>query len=140
MTPRSVTSLLAAAVTTVGVLAVPAAHAATPEPSAAVPFDLDGNGRVDVVSGLPLRGSDDAGAVLVLWGGRNLVPETMLARPGTPTPGQEFGISLASADFDQDGVADLAVLDAEHEADVVAHLGGRPVTATVVGGRVAFST
>ncbi len=109
MTPRSVTSLLAAAVTTVGVLTVPAAHAAAPEPSAAVPFDLDGNGRVDVVSGLPLRGSDDAGAVLVLWGGRNLVPETMLARPGTPTPGQEFGISLASADFDQDGVADLAV-------------------------------
>jgi imidazolonepropionase len=29
---------------------------------------------------------------------------------------------------------DLAVLDAEHEADVVAHLGGRPVSATVVGG------
>jgi hypothetical protein len=100
---------VAAAVTTLGVLTVPAAHAAAPEPSAAVPFDLDGNGRVDVVSGLPLRGSDDAGAVLVLWGGRNLVPETMLTRPGTPTPGQEFGISLASADFDQDGVADLAV-------------------------------
>ena len=35
---------------------------------------------------------------------------------------------------------DLAVLDAEHEADVVAHLGGRPVSATVVGGQVAFST
>jgi imidazolonepropionase len=31
---------------------------------------------------------------------------------------------------------DLVVLDAEHEADVVAHLGGRPVTATVVGGRL----
>jgi imidazolonepropionase len=31
---------------------------------------------------------------------------------------------------------DLAVLDAEHEADVVAHLGGRPVTTTVVGGLV----
>ncbi len=29
---------------------------------------------------------------------------------------------------------DLAVLDAEHEADLVAHLGGRPVRATVVGG------
>ena len=29
---------------------------------------------------------------------------------------------------------DLAVLDAEHEADVVAHLGGRAVAATVVGG------
>jgi imidazolonepropionase len=32
---------------------------------------------------------------------------------------------------------DLAVLDAEHEADVVAHLGGRAVTATIVGGAVA---
>jgi imidazolonepropionase len=32
---------------------------------------------------------------------------------------------------------DLAVLDAEHEADVVAHLGGRPVSATVVGGVLA---
>lgn len=29
---------------------------------------------------------------------------------------------------------DLAVLEAEHEADVVAHLGGRPVRRTVVGG------
>jgi imidazolonepropionase len=29
---------------------------------------------------------------------------------------------------------DLAVLDAEHEADLVAHLGARPVRATVVGG------
>jgi imidazolonepropionase len=34
---------------------------------------------------------------------------------------------------------DLAVLDAAHEADVVAHLGGRPVTTTVIGGEVAFS-
>lgn len=31
---------------------------------------------------------------------------------------------------------DLAVLDAEHEADVVAHLGGRPVRTTVIGGVV----
>jgi hypothetical protein len=103
---RPALAALAAAVTGLAVLTpVVPAQAADP----ATPFDLDGNGRVDVVSGLPLRGSDDAGAVLVLWGGRNLVPETMLSRPGTPTPGQEFGISLASADFDQDGVADLAV-------------------------------
>jgi hypothetical protein len=111
MTLRTATVLLAAAVTGAGLLTVPAAgaaEAADPAPTA-VPFDLDGNGRADVVSGLPLRGSDDAGAVLVLWGGRELVPETMLTHPGTPTPGQEFGISLASADFDQDGVADLAV-------------------------------
>jgi imidazolonepropionase len=31
---------------------------------------------------------------------------------------------------------DLAVLEAEHEADLVAHLGARPVRATVVGGVV----
>jgi imidazolonepropionase len=34
---------------------------------------------------------------------------------------------------------DLAVLDAEHEADVVAHLGGEPVSATVVGGVLAVA-
>lgn len=34
---------------------------------------------------------------------------------------------------------DLAVLDAEHEADLVAHLGARPVTTTVVGGEIAWS-
>ncbi len=45
--------------------------------------------------------------------------------------------SLRRADVGHLGVGahgDLVVLDAEHEADVVAHLGGRPVTATVVGG------
>ncbi|MCY7373825.1 MAG: imidazolonepropionase [Spirochaetaceae bacterium] len=33
---------------------------------------------------------------------------------------------------------DLAVLNAEHEADVVAHLGGAAVTSTVVGGEVRW--
>jgi imidazolonepropionase len=32
---------------------------------------------------------------------------------------------------------DLVVLAAEHEADVVAHLGGQAVTSTVVGGAPA---
>ena len=34
---------------------------------------------------------------------------------------------------------DLAVLDAEHEADVVAHLGGRAVRQTVIGGRPVWA-
>ena len=38
--------------------------------------------------------------------------------------------------LDMGAHGDLAVLDGEHEADVVAHLGGRPVSATVVGGVV----
>lgn len=45
--------------------------------------------------------------------------------------------SLRRGDVGHLGVGawgDLAVLDAEHEADVVAHLGGRAVRATVVGG------
>jgi imidazolonepropionase len=35
---------------------------------------------------------------------------------------------------------DLVVLDAEHEADVVAHLGGRAVRQTVIGGRAVRTT
>ena len=35
---------------------------------------------------------------------------------------------------------DLAVLNAEHEADVVAHLGGAAVTSTVVGGEVRWTS
>ena len=45
--------------------------------------------------------------------------------------------SLRRGDVGHLGVGahgDLALLDAEHEADVVAHLGGRPVRATVIGG------
>jgi len=45
--------------------------------------------------------------------------------------------SLRRTDVGHLGVGargDLAVLDAEHEADVVAHLGGSAVSATVVAG------
>lgn len=50
--------------------------------------------------------------------------------------------SLRRADVGHLGVGahgDLAVLAAEHEADVVAHLGGRAVTHTVVGGALVTS-
>lgn len=50
--------------------------------------------------------------------------------------------SLRRADVGHLGVGahgDLAVLAAEHEADVVAHLGGRAVTHTVVGGTLVTS-
>ena len=35
---------------------------------------------------------------------------------------------------------DLVVLDAAHEADVVAHLGGAAVTSTVIGGEVQWTS
>jgi hypothetical protein len=124
-TTRPVLATLAAAATGLVVLApvastTPTAHAAGVQ--AAVPFDLNGDGRVDVVSGLPNRTVPDsagtpvrsAGAVLVLWGGRNRLPETLITRADDGVPGElgyfdSFGTSLASADFDRDGYADLAV-------------------------------
>jgi hypothetical protein len=107
--------VLAAAATVTALVASPVAAA----PGAPVaPFDLDGNGRVDVVSGVPSwNGSGaapDAGAVVVLWAGRNLWPETVVSQatpgvPGDPSAYDRFGTALASADFDRDGYADLAV-------------------------------
>jgi hypothetical protein len=87
-------------------------------PAQVAPFDLDGSGRVDLVTGVPswdgAGGAEDVGAVLVLWAGRNLWPETVVSQstpgvPGEPAAGDRFGAALASADFDQDGFADLAV-------------------------------
>jgi hypothetical protein len=84
----------------------------------AIPYDLNGDGRAEVVTGIPTWdvGSvpSDAGAVLVLWGGRNLVPEDLVHEgwhdiPGDPERGEAFGSAVASADFDLDGFADLAV-------------------------------
>jgi len=82
-----------------------------------------GDGRADLAVGMPdWDGFDDAdaervsnvGAVLVMWGGRARVQETTIT-PGEVDPqgrtrrGARFGTSLASADFDRDGFADLAV-------------------------------
>ena len=65
----------------------------------------------------------NVGAVLVLWGGRDRVQETTITpgevdAQGRTRKGARFGSALASADFDRDGFADLAVGSPfEHRAD-----------------------
>ena len=72
--------------------------AATGPQEAALAFDFDGDGRPTVVAGRP--GEGRGGAVVV---GSERV------RPAQPQRGERFGAAIASADFDRDGYADLAV-------------------------------
>jgi len=121
---RTVMALAAAGVAA-ALATVPPAAASTEVAAAppADPYDFNGDGRADLAVGMPdWDGFDDAdaervsnvGAVLVMWGGRARVQETTIT-PGEVDPqgrtrrGARFGTSLASADFDRDGFADLAV-------------------------------
>ena len=87
--------------------------------SAAMPFDFDGDGYADLAVGVPgedLRGKRDAGAVQVLFGSAAGVTtrDQVWHRGrkgirGALKKNDLFGRVLASADFDADGYADLAV-------------------------------
>ena len=96
-------------------VAVPSAAAAP-----ARPFDFNGDGYGDLAVGAPLDdvgGARDAGSVTVLYGGANgtsaagdqLWSQDSAGIAGAAERGDRFGKSLASADFDRDGYADLAV-------------------------------
>jgi tRNA A-37 threonylcarbamoyl transferase component Bud32 len=84
------------------------------KPEAGVPYDFDGDGRVELVAsmlGASRRGSHvPSGVVMLRRGdGWSVITEKDSGMPGRPGPDDEFGSGLASGDFDRDGAADLAI-------------------------------
>ncbi|MGW1211491.1 FG-GAP repeat protein [Streptomyces sp. NPDC002499] len=115
MTYRRLAVLLAAGLTPLA-LTAPAAQAATP----AKPYDFNGDGKADLAIGAPaatVGGKKGAGAVSVVYGGSSglkpasykLLTQNTAGVPGAAETGDAFGSSLASADLNRDGYADLLV-------------------------------
>ncbi|HEX9205157.1 MAG TPA: FG-GAP-like repeat-containing protein [Candidatus Deferrimicrobiaceae bacterium] len=82
--------------------------------------DFDGTGYADLAIGVPgadVSGNTDAGSVNVLYGSANgittlhnqLWDQSGLDKDGGAEAGDAFGSALVAADFDKDGVADLAI-------------------------------
>lgn len=111
-----------AALTALSLIALPvlpgasSAGAKAPADRPAKAGDFDGDGRRDLAFGSPNGRVGDApaaGRVFVVYGAdpsrRQVITQSSPGVPGGPENGDRFGASLASADFDRDGYADLAV-------------------------------
>ncbi|MBO2449339.1 FG-GAP repeat protein [Actinomadura barringtoniae] len=121
-------------------LAVPASVLASASAAAAAraagrPYDFNGDGYRDLAIGSPsatVAGRRGAGLVSVLYGSRKglngarkkVISQATAGVPGAPEAGDHFGSSLASADFDRDGYADLAIGAPEEDAGGKTNAGG----------------
>ncbi|GAA3964583.1 FG-GAP repeat protein [Actinomadura viridis] len=117
---RSITSVGALAALLAAPLAGPA-HAAqrpaevSPAATPAAPGDFNGDGQRDLVAASPhgqTAGQAEAGFVTVIYGSstdRQVITRDSPGVAGTPKLYDRFGRATASADFDRDGYADLAI-------------------------------
>ncbi|MFI1887000.1 FG-GAP-like repeat-containing protein [Streptomyces jumonjinensis] len=101
-------------------LALAAPERAVPVTSAAKPDDFNGDGYRDTAVAAPagtVHGKAKAGYVAVLYGSRaqplpavkRMHHQDKPGMPGTAEAGDLYGASLASADLDRDGHADLVI-------------------------------
>lgn len=123
----------------------PAAGAVASRP--AMPSDFNGDGFADLAIGVPgenLRRGINAGAVQVIYGSaRGITTRDQFWHQdrrgirGTVEKGDRFGSTLASADFDSDGYADLAIGVPGENVGAVADAGRVQV---LYGGRKGLTT
>ncbi|MDQ1046856.1 FG-GAP-like repeat-containing protein [Streptomyces sp. V4I2] len=88
--------------------------------TAAVQDDFNGDGYRDLAVGAPHAANgtvEEAGSVVVLYGSkssvsatrRTVITQATAGVPGEPEKWDEFGTTVATADLDRDGYADLLV-------------------------------
>lgn len=105
------------ATVSLGAAPLTAAAAAPPAPTLSAPtgpalaWDFDGDGHQDLVNGRPGHDEGGPGDVVVRYGADGGLSERTLElqHPQAPEGNDAFGLSVASADVDLDGYADLAV-------------------------------
>ncbi|MFD9114463.1 FG-GAP and VCBS repeat-containing protein [Streptomyces bottropensis] len=115
---RKRTLLLAAALTTGPLTALPATSASAAPAKYADDFNGDGYRDVAIsAANVTVAGRTTAGAVVVLYGSpsglsaakRSVITQNSPGVPGAAEELDQFGAALASGDLDRDGYADLVV-------------------------------
>jgi FG-GAP repeat len=110
LSPLSVLPVLAALVVGTVLSGGPAAGVAPSATGPALSWDFDGDGIRDLAAGQVGNEEGGPGQVLVRRGTADgYGPATVLRHPEAPEGNEGFGSSLASADLDLDGYADLVV-------------------------------